>query len=67
MAISKTFNVADLHLFYPDDTPLYPDENSGSSSLQVGENDAIGVAMRYMDKEDVRKGAKSKLGRKDES
>ena len=64
MTISKTFNVADLYPFFPDDTPLYPDENSGSSSSQEGENDANGVAMGYLDKWDARKGAKLKHGRR---
>ena len=64
MSISKMFNVADLSLFHLDDVPLYPDENSGSSSSQEGENDANGVAMGYLDKWDARKGAKLKHGRR---
>jgi len=55
MTISKTFNVADLYPFHSDDTPLYPDENSRSSSPLVGENDADGITMRYMDMLDTRK------------
>ena len=64
MVISRTFNIADLYLFHPDDTPLYPEENSGSSSSQVEENDTNGVVIRFMDKLDARKGAKLKSGRK---
>ena len=64
MTILKTFNVADLYPFFPDDTSLYPDENSGSSSSQEGENDANGVAMGYLDKLDARKGGKLKHGRR---
>ena len=53
--ISKTFNVADISPFFPDDQPLYPEENSGSSSPLVGENDAEQVAETYMAKRDREK------------
>jgi hypothetical protein len=39
MAMSKTFNVADLHEFYPS-VELYPVDNSGTSSFQEGGPDA---------------------------
>ena len=39
MNISKTFNVADLSPFHPDEHLLYLDKNLGSSTLQAGEND----------------------------
>ena len=58
MSISKTFNVADLSIFHPDDTPLYPDENSGSSSSVVGENDADHIAEEYMSKQESTKRAR---------
>ena len=52
----------DLFPFHPDDTPFFSDENSGSSSPQVGENDVDGIIMRYMDKLDVRKASKMRVG-----
>ena len=54
----------DLFPFHHDDTPLYPDENSKSSSRLVGENDADGITMRYMDMLDTRKASKTRVGRK---
>ena len=60
MNISKTFNVADLFLFHPDDAPLYPKENSRSSSSQEGENDAEQIADRFLDKLDKSKKSKKK-------
>ena len=50
----------DLFSFHSDDTPFFSDENSGSSSPQVGENDADGVTVRYMDKLNARKVLKLK-------
>ncbi|KAI5648667.1 hypothetical protein M9H77_34672 [Catharanthus roseus] len=47
MGISKTFNVADIFSFYPNDEPLYP-ENSQTSFSQVGENDVEVVAKEFM-------------------
>ena len=38
MTMSKTFNVADLHEYYPTEQ-LYPDDNSGTSSFEEGETD----------------------------
>ena len=52
MGFSKTFNVADLSLFHPDDMLLYPEEKSGSSSSLVGENDADEIAEEYLEKQD---------------
>ena len=38
MAMFKTFNVADLHKYYPT-KKLYPDDNSRASSLEGGGTD----------------------------
>jgi hypothetical protein len=38
MAISNTFNVADLFAYHPDD-PIYADSNSRMSFLEEGETD----------------------------
>ena len=38
MAVSKTFNVADLHEYYPINQ-LYPDHNSKTSSFEEGGTD----------------------------
>ena len=40
MAMSKTFNVPDLHEYYPTEQ-LYPNNNSRTSSLKRGTN--VGV------------------------
>ena len=42
LAISRTFNVADLSEFKPD-IPLYPDDNSRTSFSQEGDNDAVKI------------------------
>ena len=38
MAISKTFNVTDLHVYYPTEQ-LYPDASSRTSSFEEGGTD----------------------------
>ncbi|CAL1379540.1 unnamed protein product [Linum trigynum] len=42
MNISNTFNVADIYEFH-EDSIIYPDTNSGSSSLQVGETNVAAL------------------------
>ena len=64
MTISRTFNVVDLFPFHPNDTPLYSEENSGSSSLQMGENDIEEVALYFLDKLEMKRRLKMKRERR---
>ncbi|XP_039156035.1 uncharacterized protein LOC104414932 [Eucalyptus grandis] len=48
LTISPTFNVADLFEYYPPDTPLYPNHNSGLSSYEVEETDVEQYANAFM-------------------
>ena len=54
MAISKTFNVEDIFLYYSSEVPMYPDIliNSRSSFSQVGETNVEQVALEYMERWD---------------
>ena len=54
MGTLKTFNMADIFLYYPLEEPMCPDipANSRSSFSQVGETNAEQVALDYMEKWD---------------
>ena len=54
MGISKTFNLADIYLYYSLDDSLYPDvpTNSRSSFSQVGETNAEHMALDYLERWD---------------
>ena len=51
--ISKTFNVADIYLYYSSNKPMYSDiPNSRSSFFQVGETNAEDAALDFLEKWD---------------
>ena len=52
MGISKTFNAADIYLYYCSDEPTYPDipTNSRSTFSQVGETNTEAITLEYMEK-----------------
>ena len=58
MAISFTFNVANVLKYFPPEEPIYPQPNSRESSFEVGGIDVKQTAHAFLEQRDNHKSAR---------
>jgi hypothetical protein len=59
MAISPSFNVADVFEYYPPDEPIYPEPDSRLSSFEVGGTDVEQTTDAFLEHRDHHKSARN--------